>query len=133
MRACYQRSPVFPTHSERWMSASPQTTGARQRAIIPLHAVTYRPLDLTLDRHCRRPLDARCTLALFHGDQNEVNCFDARTRNITFGGLSVAGKLASPVQRDRPIEVAIDRPDGRKTHLAGVVAYCKPVERDRVK
>jgi hypothetical protein len=71
---------------------------------------------------------AECELWLFKSTGDAIIIRDAVTRNLTFLGLSVVTKLPQPVRPGRPVEIVIKVPDFTNTHVAGTVAFCRPVE-----
>jgi len=70
-----------------------------------------------------------CEICLFHGNGKKRTIVDAATRNVTFHGLSVVVCLDQPVRRGRPAEVVVAMEPGSQTHLAGVVAFCREIEK----
>ena len=76
----------------------------------------------------RRKLRVACEVCLFHGIGMQRTLVNASARNITFSGISLVLNLREPVGRDRPIEVIASMGDGKRTHLAGVVAFCRELD-----
>lgn len=114
----------------------PRTPGATQQQLVELVEALERetlPADVPLDqerRAARRdPNFVHSEMCLFHGSGETRTIVDAATRNLTFHGLSVVVHLHQPVRRGRPAEVIVALGPGSPTHLAGIVAFCREIEK----
>ena len=76
----------------------------------------------------RRSLRARCELQMFSGPEPTIESVPGMVRNLAFCGLSVVACLPRSIQPGRPVEVVVRLPDLTATHMAGIVAFCRPVE-----
>lgn len=76
----------------------------------------------------RRQLRATCELWLFPETVPTRTGRNFVTRNLSFRGLSVVGTAPGPLRCGEPIEVVIAMPNGSSSHVAGTVAFCRPVE-----
>ena len=93
-------------------------------------AAKSTPQDGDQRSESRRPMYAECELWLLRPAGDPIAIRDAVTRNLTFLGLSVVAKLPQLVRPGRPVEAVIKVPDFTNTHVAGTVAFCRPVEDD---
>ena len=64
----------------------------------------------------RRPLDVECEVCTFHGPEPTAETTQGKTRNVTFCGVAISADLPGPVPRNRPVEIMIEYPGGKKTH-----------------
>lgn len=94
-----------------------------------LDAAAAEPSDNEEQRkEMRRPIRKRCEIYVFKGLGAEAVAPAAVARNLTFGGLSVVATIDEPVCPGRPVEAIVTLPNNERTHLAGIVAFCRKVE-----
>ena len=76
----------------------------------------------------RRLLRAHCELWTCDDRGRTETGRDVVTRNFSFSGLSVVGKLTRLLRSGRPIEAVITMPDLTRRHVAGTVAFCRKID-----
>ncbi|MCP4250531.1 MAG: PilZ domain-containing protein [bacterium] len=79
---------------------------------------------LRLRRSFRTPCEVTCFPA-----GEPMTTIEGVTRNVSFQGL--AAVIDAPLEIGQPVEVVITLPDQGATHLAGVIAFSRPVPRQR--
>ena len=114
----------------------PRTPDATQQQLIKLvdaleqeSAPANVPPDQERRAAQRNPNFVHSEICLFHGSGDTRTIVDAATRNLTFHGLSVVVHLHQPVRRGRPAEVIVATQPGSPTHLAGIVTFCREIEK----
>jgi len=76
----------------------------------------------------RHPVRTRCEIHIFKGIGDSAVAHSALARNLTFGGLSVVMTTDDPVCPGRPVEAIVITPKRERTHLAGIVAFCRKID-----
>ncbi|MFQ5413548.1 MAG: PilZ domain-containing protein [Phycisphaerae bacterium] len=79
-------------------------------------------------RQQRHQIRGTCEVCFFRGPGMHRLICPAATRNVSFTGISVVLDLQDPVAAKRPVELSITTPDGVRTYLAGVVAFCRRLD-----
>jgi len=72
----------------------------------------------------------RCELWVFNAEGGKSRVDDVVTRNSSFCGVSVVAKLPKPMRIGQPMEAIFASQGKRRTHVAGTVAFCRPVNGD---
>jgi len=78
----------------------------------------------------RQATCTRCELWVFDGAGEPLRISDAVTRNSSFCGLSMVARLPEPLHIGQPMEAMLASQDKGMTHVAGTVAFCRPVKGD---
>lgn len=78
----------------------------------------------------RQSTCTRCELWVFDPEGDDARVADVVTRNSSFCGLSMVAKLPKPMRIGQPMEAILASQDKGQTHVAGTVAYCRPMNGD---
>lgn len=76
-------------------------------------------------RESRRVVEVGCELCAFVGTTQEIVRIPAVTSNLTFNGISIVAELQWPLPEGQPVELIVNMPDNSKTHLAGLIVFCR--------
>jgi len=78
----------------------------------------------------RQATCTRCELWVFDGTGRPSRISDVVTRNSSFCGLSMVARLSGPLRVGQPMEATLASHGNAPTHVAGTVAFCRPVKED---
>lgn len=96
----------------------------------PMTAETGTQTESNRRGENRETACTRCELWVFDFVGKPLRVFDVVTRNSSFCGLAMVARLAKPLHIGEPIEAMTDSHEKGVTHVAGTVAFCRPVKGD---